>query len=83
MCLCVSLPVSALTGECMITKFGTRIDLYDILDDFDGACHRSKVKVTRSKNVISRVFFQLSAQIPNPGIWCNVMMSHDIMTSHT
>ncbi len=33
----------------MVTKFGTGIDLDDLLDEFAGQGHRSKVKVTRSK----------------------------------
>ena len=52
----------------MITKFGTGIDLDHILDEFDDEGHMSKVKVTRSKNVISRIFFHLSVQILNPGV---------------
>ncbi len=39
----------------MVTKFGTGIDLDDILDEFDNKGHRSKVKVTRSKKVISGI----------------------------
>ena len=40
----------------MVTEFGTGVDLDDILDENDGLGHKSKVKVTRSKKVISRVF---------------------------
>ena len=36
-------------------KFGRGVDLDDILDKFEGQGHRSNVKVSRSKNVISRV----------------------------
>ncbi len=74
--LSVCLSVSVLTAEpfdVLCTKFGTGIDLGDILDEFDVEGHRSKVKVTRVKNVISRIFFHLTEQIPNPGLWCNTM----------
>ena len=33
----------------MVMIFGTEIDLDDILDEFDGQNHRSKVKVTKVK----------------------------------
>ncbi len=36
-------------------KFGTGIDLDNILDKFEGQGHRSKVKVIQIKNVIFRV----------------------------
>ena len=64
----------------MIMIFGPGMEL-DILDEFDGQGHRSKVKVTKSKNVISS-FSDLSAQIPNPGLWCDTKTSCDVMTSN-
>ncbi len=73
----VCLSVSALMAEPSVV-FGTGIDLDRILNEFDDEGHRSKVKVTRSKNVISRIFFHLSEQILNPGIWCDNMTSSDV-----
>ncbi len=40
----------------MVMKFGIGIDLDDIMDEFDGQGHRSKVKVTKVKDIISRGF---------------------------
>ncbi len=57
----------------MVTIFGTGIGLDDILDELDGQGHRSKVKVTKVKNVISRGFFYLSVQIPNTGLQYGVI----------
>ncbi len=37
-------------------KFGQRIDLDNISDEFEGQGHRSKVKVAMLKNVIFRLF---------------------------
>ena len=39
----------------MVMKFGTGIDLDDILVRFEGQGHRSKVKVIHLKNAIFRV----------------------------
>ncbi len=51
----------------MVTKFGTEIDLDDLLDEFDAQGHRSKVRVTRPKTLFSG-FSHLSDQIKkNPG----------------
>ncbi len=62
----------------MIKKFIAGIDLDDILNKLDGQGHRSKVKVTRLHDF--RGFSDLSEQIPNPDLWCDVMAwRHDVM----
>ena len=51
--MCVCLCISALTAEgldVLVKKFSTWIDLDDILVQFDGKGHGSKVNVTRSKH---------------------------------
>ena len=53
------LSVSALTAElCGVrsSKFGTGIDLDNILDRIEGQGHRSNVKVIQLNNVIFKVF---------------------------
>ncbi len=62
----------------MVTIFGTGIDLDDILEEFDGQGHRSKVKVTRSKMSFLG-FSYLSEQIPNTGLKSDAMTSYDVM----
>ena len=37
----------------MVTKFDTRIDLDDTLDELGGQGHRSKIKVIESKNIMA------------------------------
>ncbi len=44
----------------MVMKFGTGIDLDNILNKVEGQGHRSKVKVIQLKNVILRVFAWVS-----------------------
>ena len=39
----------------MLMKFGIGIDLDNILFEFEGQGHRSKVKVMQLKNVICRI----------------------------
>ncbi len=56
MCVCVCLLALSRLNGLTYGQFGTVIDLDDISDEFNGKGHRSKVKVTRPKKVISRVF---------------------------
>ncbi len=60
--VCGCLSVSALTAEPfdVDTKFGGGYDLDNISDECEGQGHRSKVKVTRLKSVISKVSDGLS-----------------------
>ena len=60
------------SGGIWVTNTG--IDL-DILHEFDGQGHRPKVKVTRLKTVISRVFlFEWTDTNPGPRMW-----RHDVI----
>ncbi len=52
--VCVS--VCALQAEPLDLKFGAHINDYPISDKFEGQGHRSKVKVTKVKNVKFPVF---------------------------
>ncbi len=58
-------------------KIGIRVDLDEISAKFDSQGHRSKVKVTRLENVISRVFW---SGWPDTKSWC-MMLHHDSVTS--
>ncbi len=56
-CLSVCEHSHSQTVGHMVTKFSTGTDLDDILDKFYGQGHGSKVKVTRSKNVIFKIIW--------------------------
>ena len=73
------------------TKFSTGIDLDDILEEFDGQGHRSKVKVTRSKHDFHDflVWVPRYKTVASGVTWCYVTFCddttwrHDVMWRHT
>ncbi len=82
-CVCLSVSVCehshGWTDWHTVTKFGTGIDLDDILDNFVGQGHRSKVKVTRSKNVISMIFSIVCKDTKyDVMVWCLDVIWHHV-----
>ncbi len=83
-CVSVSEHSHSWTDWHTVTKFGTGIDLDGILDKFDGQRQRSKVKVTRSRNLISMIFW-LQCQYTKcwPMVWhYDVMWRHGTTSWH-
>ena len=62
-------------------KFGGRIYLDNISDEFEGQGPRSKVKVAMLENVNFRHFWW-EGPCRLPDIRCHVMSHRDVMTSH-
>ncbi len=62
-CLCVCLSVYALQSEPVDLQFGAHIKDHHISDKFEGQGHRSKVKVTKVKNVKIPVFSLVSENV--------------------
>ncbi len=59
-------------------KFGPEINLDDIVKEFEGQGHRSKVKVIRLKNVISRVLEWFFCVINGMKISCACMRMREV-----
>ncbi len=62
-CPCVRLRSAGRTVGPTDLKFGARIKDHHILDEFEGQGHRSKVKVTKVKNVKIPVFSLVSEKM--------------------
>ncbi len=91
MCVCVCLSVSAFTVEPFDVETQNLVEaltlIIIILNEFEGQGHRSKVKDTRFKNVISEVSYGLSFCKPvmtrrhnvtwrhAMTLWCHTMTS--------
>ncbi len=80
-CVCVcQLALSQLNRSAYGHEIGTGIGLDNISDEFGGQGQRSRSQGKKKPSFSG--FSDLTEQISSLDLWCDVMMSHDVMGSH-